>query len=484
MVQNLAICDSLSVVEIASSEGIMKPKNLTAQEPNGLFKVPLAHFLDMDQPLIKLADQINWDHLDAVVAEHFVNKGRPATPTRFMLGMMILKSVENLSDEQIYARWVQNPYYQYFTGELYFQHRIAHDRSNISHWRKRLGSEILDELLRESLRVALKLELLSGTDMQSVTVDTTVQEKAIKFPTDATLLYTALVKLGAEARFAGIKLRQSYIRVGKTAQIMAGRYAHAKQFRRRNRQIKFLRTRLGRVIRDIERKIANNPALQAQFAESLTKAKIIKGQALNRKAKVKLYSWHAPEVECIGKGKARAPYEFGCKTTITTTNGSTKAGMFVLHADALHGNPFDGHTLGKVLNQTADLTGVDPLRVYVDKGYKGHKQGQYQFAPKTRQRLRPIWDVFMSGRKNLKPHLKKELRRRSAIEPIIGHMKQDHRMGRNHLKGRSGDKFNAKMAAIGFNFTRLLRWFCLLGRMLVSIIAKILNPKSAQNLLI
>jgi IS5 family transposase len=203
--------------------------------------------------------------------------------------------------------------------------------------------------LRESLNVAQDTGALAKCDMEVVTVDTTVQEKSVRFPTDAALLYTALTKLGIAARTSVIKLRQSYVRVGKRAQIMAGRYAHARQYKRMRKQLKFLKTRLGRMVRDVERNIEGNPEKQAAFAGSLQKARIIGGQALSRRAKPKIYSWHAPEVECIGKGKARAPYEFGCKATIT--NGRAKGGMFILQADALHGNPFDRHTLARCWNR-------------------------------------------------------------------------------------------------------------------------------------
>lgn len=213
------------------------------------------------------------------------------------------------------------------------------------------------------------------------------------------------------------------------------------------------------MIRDIERKTALDPGLREAFAEPLAKARVIQDQALDRRAARKLYSWHAPETECIGKGKPHKPYEFGVKATVATTNGRTKAGMFVLHADALHGAPFDGHTLGKVLSGTQALTGVAPTRAYVDRGYKGHKQNRFVFDPQTRQSTRPPWRVYMSGRKGLKPRLKRELRRRAAVEPVIGHMKHDHRMARNFLKGRAGDRFNVKMAAAGYNFARLIRWF-------------------------
>jgi len=436
----------------------MKPAKPPAQEPDGLFKTPLERFIDMQHPLVVLAGRIDWEALDAGIVGCLGTAGRPAVPTRFMLGMLILKATYDLSDEAVFQRWTCDPYFQFFTGEAYFQHRVPHERSGLSHWRNRLGADILDAMLRESLTVAQDAGALSKRDMEVVTVDTTVQEKSVRFPTDAALLYTALAKLGIQARMSGIKLRQSYVRVGKRAQIMAGRYAHAKQYRRMRKQLKFLKIRLGRVVRDIERNTEGNSEKQAAFAEPLRKARIIGEQALNRRAKPKIYSWHAPEVECIGKGKARAPYEFGCKATITTTNGRAKGGMFILHADALHGNPFDGHTLGEALKQTAALTGIIPKRAHVDRGYHGHKQNMHTPDPTSELRTRPPWRVFISGRKALKPLLAAELKRRSAVEPVIAHMKADHRMSKNHLKGRSGDRLNVKMAAIGFNFRRILKW--------------------------
>ncbi len=284
------------------------------------------------------------------------------------------------------------PYFQNFTCELYLQHLVPHERSGLSHWRGRRGPELLDGLVRESLRVAHATGALKGRDLEAVSVDTTVQEKSVRYPTDAGLLHEALVRLGAQTREAGLKPRQSYVRLARRAQIRAGPYTHAKQFKRRNRMIRFLSTRLGRVIRDIERKPAGDDALRAGFAESLAKARTIRGQALVRRAPHagrKIYSWHALEVEWIGKGKARAPYEFGCKATITTTNGRVKGGMFVLQAADLHGNPFDGHTLGRVLAETAELTGVTPKRAHVDKGYRGHKQDRAVFAAETRRDVRP-----------------------------------------------------------------------------------------------
>ena len=227
---------------------------------------------------------------------------------------------------------VYDPYFQYFTGEEFFQHAFPHERSDLSHWRKRLGDK-LELLLAESLRVAHEAGALRTNDLKRVTVDTTVQPKAITFPTDAKLLHAAIKGLNRLARRHRVQLRQSYLRIAKRAAMMAGRYAHAKQFNRHRRQLRLLRTRLGRIIRDIRRNIGGKADLEAVFEWPLTRANQIRSQQ-QRQRGWKLYSFHAPEVECIGKGKASAPYEFGVKVSIVTTNARAPRGQFVLHAKA------------------------------------------------------------------------------------------------------------------------------------------------------
>jgi IS5 family transposase len=252
-----------------------------------------------------------------------------------MIGMFMLKHTYARSDEQVWDRWVNDPYFQYFTGEEFFQHVLPHERSGMSHWRKRIGDK-LDILLAETLRLTHDTGALKKSDLARVTVDTTVQPKNVAFPTDAKLLETAIRQLAKLARENEVPLRQSYRRVAKRAALMAGRYAHAKQWGRMNRRIKFLRTRLGRLIRDIGCKIDGEEALQEVFAIPLSRASQIRRQK-QRQRGWKLYSWHAPETECIGKGKARTPYEFGCKVSLTTTNKRCKGGQFILHAKAFHG---------------------------------------------------------------------------------------------------------------------------------------------------
>ena len=249
----------------------------------------------------------------------------------------MLKHIYGLSDEGVCERWIYDPYFQHFTGEEFFQHDFPHERSDLSHWRKLLGSK-LELLLAESLRVAHATGALRTRDIKRVTVDTTVQPKAVTFPTDAKLLHAAIKGLNRLAHRCGLQLRQSYLRIAKRAAMMAGRYAHAKQFQRHHRQLRLLRTRLGRLIRDIRRKIAGQADLETVLEWPLARAEQIRSQQ-QRQRGWKLYSFHAPEVECIGKGKASAPYEFGVKASIVTTNARAPGGQFVLHAKALPAIP-------------------------------------------------------------------------------------------------------------------------------------------------
>ena len=339
---------------------------------------------------------------------------------------------------------------------MFFQHAFPHERSDLSHWRKRLGSK-LDLLLAESLRLAHEAGALRTRDLKRVTVDTTVQPKAITFPTDAKLLHAAIKGLNRLANKCGVRLRQSYLRIAKHSAMMASRYAHAKQFKRHHRQLRLLRTRLGRLIRDIRRKIADQAELEAAFERPLAYAEQIRSQQ-QRQRGWKLYSFHAPEVECIGKGKASAPYEFGVKASIVTTNACAPGGQFVLHAKALPGNPYDGHTLAVVIDTTEKLTGCAIERAYVDKGYRGHDTAN----PRR---------VFISGQKRgVFGIIKRELRRRSAIEAVIGHMKTDGHLGRCHLKGPEGDAANVILTAVGHNLRLVLAWLsCLLRIILLTL---------------
>jgi IS5 family transposase len=444
----------------------MRPKKHETTGSNDLFRARLDQIINLKHELVQLAGKIDWGFIDREIAPLYSDKGRPGIETRFVIGLLLLKHIYGLSDEGVCERWVHDPYFQHFTGEEFFQHEFPHERSDLSHWRKRLGDK-LEMLLAESLRVAHESGALRTRDLKRVTVDTTVQPKAVSFPTDAKLLHAAIKGLNRLARKHGVRLRQSYLRIAKRAAMMAGRYAHAKQFNRHRRQLRILRTRLGRIIRDIRRKIAGQEPIAAVFEAPLSRASQICHQH-QRQRGWKLYSFHAPEVECIGKGKASAPYEFGVKASIVTTNARAPGGQFVLHARSLPGNPYDGHTLGTVIAAAERLTGCKVERAYVDKGYRGHD---------TANPCR----VFISGQKRgVFGAIKRELRRRSAIEAVIGHMKADGHLGRCYLKGRDGDAANTILTAVGYNLRLVLAW---LRELLCLLLIAVLRTFAGQSTL-
>ncbi len=308
-------------------------------------------------------------------------------------------------------------------------------------------------MLKEILSTAMRSKALDAKDLRRVNVDATVQEKAIAFPTDARLYEKTRSAVVREAQKASVKLRQSYKRVGKKALYNQSRYARAQQIKRAKKETKKLRNYLGRVLRDVERKL---PAPSPRFKELLKNAARIHTQEKNDSPK--LYSVHTPEVECIAKGKAHKKYEFGCKVALVTTSKSN----WVIGVEAHHGNPYDGATLKASINQTERLTGVRPKEAFVDRGYRGKEHHPEDVK------------VHITGQHKARGALKKHFKRRNAIEPVIGHEKQDHRLGRNHLKGKEGDRINALLSGCGFNLRKLLRAFsCALKNWLSGLVFKL-----------
>ena len=430
----------------------MRPKERRETGQTDLFRARLDQIVGPNHSLVKLARAIDWRFLEERFGEVYTDgPGQPPLPTRLMAGLAILKHLHDLSDEVLCERWLENPYFQLFCGEEFFQHKLPFERSSLTRWRQRMGEERLTVLLQESLAVATRTGAAKPADFRQVIIDTTVQEKAITFPTDAKLMHRARERLVRLVKQTGLVLRQSYVRVGKLALIRYQRYAHAKQFKRANRALKRIRTLLGRVIRDLTRKIAARPELADVFVRPLALARRVKEQRQRERGR-KIYSLHAPEVECIGKGKAHKPYEFGVKVSVATPLKRCKGGQFVAHVQALPGNPYDGHTLATVIPALEQILGVELARAVVDAGYKGHH------APKDKR-----FRVYVAGQKRgLSPAIKRALRRRAAVEPVIGHLKSEHRMGRHHLAHSAGDAINAVLAAVGYNFRLLLRWLALL----------------------
>src|SRR5579864_2512014 len=430
----------------------MRPKERRDSGQNDLFKGRLDQIVDMGHPLAKLAAAIDWGFVERRLGAVYTDApGQPPLPTRLMAGLAILKHMDNLSDDALTARWLENPYYQLFCGEEFFRHKTPFDRSSMTRWRQRMGEERLNALLQESVATATRTGAAKPADFTQTIVDTTVQPKAVAHPTDAKLTNRAREKLVRLAKRHGVALRQSYERVGKRALIAYQRYAHAKQFKRANRALRTLRTYLGRVMRDIKRKIRGDEAKQAIFRHPLWLAERVSEQRQNQRGK-KVYSLHAPEVECIGKGKAHRPYEFGVKVSLATTLHRSKGGQFITHAKALPGNPYDGHTLAAVIPEIEAQVGASVERLVADRGYRGHN------APPDHR-----FKVYLSGQKrNVTKAIKRDLRRRAAVEPVIGHAKEEHRLGRNYLAHAAGDAINAVLAAVGYNFRRLLKWLALL----------------------
>jgi IS5 family transposase len=426
------------VLKTLQYETRMKPRS---QAGGGQFQLFQSHFdqiLNPDHPLVLLADKIDWPRFDAALEDCYCpDNGAPGKAIRLMVGLHYLKHAFNVSDESVVVRWVENPYWQYFCGFTAMQHELPLHPTAMVKWRGRVGAEKLALLLQETISLALREKQVSPKEIAQVNVDTTVQEKNITHPTDAKLYLKAILKLGRAARNRGISLRQSYVRVAKRAAIKAGRYAHAKQFKRMRRELKALKTRLGRVIRDIRRKV---PAPDAALADLLALCQRLYKQ--QRDDKKKLYSLHEPEVVCISKGKAHKRYEFGQKISVATSN----RGNWVLGVDLCKGNPYDGHTLAMALETVEANTGIDVSDAYVDKGYRGHG---YEGATTIHIAGTSVRGITKTKRKRR--------RRRSAVEPVIGHLKSDTRMQRCFLKGLAGDAINAILAAAGFNLRKLLR---------------------------
>lgn len=417
----------------------MKPKKTPQREKQrDLFRAALVNIIDPNHGLVKLSKVVEWDRLDDLFGSTYCpDNGRPGVSTRLMVALHYLKYTHNLSDEDVVATWVENPYWQYFSGMKWFEHELPINASSMTRWRKRIGEAGAEELLKETIKAGLKLKAVKSFQLKRVNIDTTVQEKEIRFPTDARLYDRARQRLVDFAKERGVKLRQNYNRKSKQMLYWQSRYSHARQMKRAKACTRKLRNYLGRVLRDIER---NCPDADRQLQSLMDIGTRIYHQ--KQKDKNKLYSVHAPEVECISKGKAHKRYEFGCKVSVAATS---KGGWF-LGAMAVHGNPYDGHTLKQALKQVKRVI-REPEHVFVDMGYRGHN-------------FRGVTEVHVDKRRRGRTakSLWRWMKRRAAIEPGIGHLKGEHRMDRNRLKGVEGDRINAILSAAGMNFCKLLKW--------------------------
>lgn len=444
------------------------------------FRSRLDQMIDLTHPLAALAQRLPWDQLTASLAPTFARRdregcvvevedlfgptlavagsgvsaaGRPRLPSRLMVSLLYLKHAYNLSDEDVVARWAENVVWQYFSGMDYYEPRLPCDATQVGRFRRAIGEAGVEALLKATIDTAVVTKAVRPSEFERIIVDSTVQEKAIAHPVDSRLLEIARAKVVQAAKRAGITLKQTFAKEGKALRRKAGGYAHAKQFKRLRRTVKRQRTLLGIVLRDITRKLdtatTESPHTIAHLKTLLERAERIRRQ--QPKDKNKLYALHAPEVECIGKGKARHPYEFGVKASIAVTHNS---GLMV-GARTFPGNPYDGHVLNQQLEQTGHLlegTGKAPKQVVVDLGYRGVDKDN------------PGVEIIHRGKhKSLSKQQRRWLKRRQAIEPAIGHLKSDHRMDRCWLQGAAGDALHTVLCAAGYNLRWLLRAMVRLG---------------------
>lgn len=418
----------------------MKPTQKNPQA--SLFGIQLERLCDLKHPLVQLAQRIQWEVFDQAFGTLYCqDNGRPAKSTRLMVGLHYLKAMYAESDEELVEKWIENPYWQYFCGEIEFQHEFPIEPTSMGKWRKRVQSAGLEKMLSETIATGLDTGILKREHFTRVNVDTTVQEKAIAFPTDGRLYHRMREKLVSEAKDLGVELRQAYTFKSKRALIMQGRYRHARQAKRANKELRKLKTYFGRVLRDLDRKTRATERTE-RLQELLDLGYQLFWQ--KREDKKKIYSLHAPEVECISKGKAHKKYEFGCKVSFVASS----KGNFILGAQALHGNPYDGHTLPGAIEQAKRLIPEGSKTIaaaFVDQGYRGVPCAGIDVH------------VVKHGLKRIKPSLRKWMKRRSAIEPLIGHMKNDGGFKRNHLLGQEGDRINALLMACGYNLRKCLR---------------------------
>jgi IS5 family transposase len=437
----------------------MKPKSRTPEQDD-LLRPRLTEMIDMRHELVRLEALIDWEFFEQEWAGFFPSHtGRPATSPRLVAGLLYLQHAYGLSDEAVVARWVETPYYQHFCGETFFQHRPPIDPSSLTRWRGRIGEEGVEWLLTKTIEAGREAGVIHERSAEAVIVDTTVMEKAIAHPTDARLYEKARLRLVKLARDAGIALRQSYARLAPRLASQVGRYAHARQFKRMRKGLRRLKGYTGRVMRDIQRQlgVVTDAALRERIEGEIALVdRLLRQKPKDRR---KLYALHEPEVDCISKGKARVRYEFGTKVSVATTHREG----FVVGMRAMAGNPYDGHTLPEALEQVEILTGTRTKRAFVDRGYRGH-------GAETA-------DVFISGqRRGITAALRRDLRRRSAIEPMIGHMKTDGRLARCPLKGTVGDALHAVLCGCGHNIRLILAH---LRALMAEILRIILNAIAA-----
>ena len=397
----------------------------------------LSELLNPKHPLYLLAGEYPWESVEEEFGEYYSETGRPAKPVRLMISLLLLKQMYNLGDETVVEEWIQNPYYQYFSGETTFQWQFPCEPSDLVHFRKRIGESGVKKLFEYSVRLHGK----SGQE-KTIVADTTVQEKNITYPTDVKLYRKVVLACWRIADKEVITLRQRYSRTIRKLFLLQRFRHHPKNYKKSLRAEKKLKTIAGRLHREIGRKVSPERLKEYEYQLSIC-SKIL---SQKRTDTDKLYSLHAPEAYCMSKGKEHKQYEFGSKVSLL----KTKTHNIIVGALSFAKNDYDGHTLVPALQQYKDIFGFEPSEVIADRGYRGKSTiGATTITiPKPGSRAMTV---------SQKRAIRKKFRRRAAIEPSIGHLKSDVGLDRNYLKGTIGDTLNVMLAATAHNLRQWLR---------------------------
>ena len=407
------------------------------QNQRDMFSPLLTDFIDKSHRLVLLADKIDWKYFENLFKEKYSNVGQPSMPIRFSVACLLLKNLENLGDETLAKEWIMNPYFQYFTGGAKFQHKFPCDPSDFVHFRKRIGEEGIEQIFAYSVS-------LHGKDAHTSQMmqDTTVQENYTTFPTDSKLAKKVIDRCNSIAQKEGISQRQNYTRVSK--QLLRDSYnsKHPKRRKKAVKSRKKLRTIAGRLLRELERVLPKH--IFELYKEELSFYHRVITQTKGDKNKI--YSLHKPFTTCIAKGKAHKQYEFGNKIGLMTTMGKR---IIITAIDAFEGNPHDSKTIEPLLEQYKRLQEKEPKEVVYDRGGRGVSKINETIISTPKPPLK-------RDNNYQKQKKRKKFRRRAAIEPVIGHLKTDFRMGVNYHNGSKSPKINALLAATGWNLKKLM----------------------------
>jgi IS5 family transposase len=411
-------------------------KKLPERPQLEMFKTVLTSFINPEHELCLLANKIDWQGLEKEFEPLYGTTGRPSVPIRTIVGLLLLKQIYNLGDETVMQRWLENPYWQHFCGEVYFQYKLPFDPSDFVHFRKRIGEEGMKKIFKQSIDLfgadAIKQEV------KEVRIDTTVQEKNITFPTDRKLCEKAIAYFLRIAGKEGLSLKRTYGREIKRLRYQLRFVKRPRNVRKQSKALKRLQRIAMKIHHDLDAQLKGG---QIERHERVMKI-ILKVLTQQRADHQKVYSIHEPEVLCIAKGKEHKPYEFGSKSSFAYSRN----GGIILGAMTIEGNLYDGHTLQPQLEQVKELTGKIPKKAIVDRGYRGNDQ-----IGKT--------EVVMPKRLKRESYYKRRMREarcrsRAGVEGLISHVKYDHRMLRNYLKGVNGDKINTLLAASAYNMKK------------------------------